>query len=393
MRKKMNKQITSVLLVAGTCIGAGMIALPLALAKLGIIPSLVVMLSAWFLTYYPSLVSVELNLQSEHGLSLGLLGRKFSGKKAEMLGEISVKLLSYALLSAYIYGGASIIQKLISNTWTFAVTETVLSGAIIVLLLLPIKIISKVNNMAFIGFIGLFLLLIVKIVTCIDPAITPWKVSPNLSNVASIATIVFTSFGYQVIFHTLRDYCGRNVKMLKRAFFYGSIIPMVIYMIWTCGVLAVIYKADKEFYSLIVDGNVEVGDLVKALSEIFRFSGLQIVIWWVSIFTILTSIIGVGLGLIESYHLSLRKKLKYSKLVSAIVTIVPSYIIATIVPNAFIKTLGMAGSILVVIAIILPIYLFLKAKISSPYIHILKKWCLILCLLVGIMLIEAEIFR
>ena len=389
----MNKQITSVLLVAGTCIGAGMIALPLALAKLGIIPSLVVMLSAWFLTYYPSLVSVELNLQSEHGLSLGLLGRKFSGKKAEMLGEISVKLLSYALLSAYIYGGASIIQKLISNTWTFAVTETVLSGAIIVLLLLPIKIISKVNNMAFIGFIGLFLLLIVKIVTCIDPAITPWKVSPNLSNVASIATIVFTSFGYQVIFHTLRDYCGRNVKMLKRAFFYGSIIPMVIYMIWTCGVLAVIYKADKEFYSLIVDGNVEVGDLVKALSEIFRFSGLQIVIWWVSIFTILTSIIGVGLGLIESYHLSLRKKLKYSKLVSAIVTIVPSYIIATIVPNAFIKTLGMAGSILVVIAIILPTYLFLKAKISSPYIHILKKWCLILCLLVGIMLIEAEIFR
>ncbi|MBQ9335179.1 MAG: amino acid permease [Alphaproteobacteria bacterium] len=389
----MNKQITSVLLVAGTCIGAGMIALPLALAKLGIIPSLVVMLSAWFLTYYPSLVSVELNLQSEHGLSLGLLGRKFSGKKAEMLGEISVKLLSYALLSAYIYGGASIIQKLISNTWTFAVTETVLSGAIIVLLLLPIKIISKVNNMAFIGFIGLFLLLIVKIVTCIDPAITPWKVSPNLSNVASIATIVFTSFGYQVIFHTLRDYCGRDVKMLKRAFFYGSIIPMVIYMIWTCGVLAVIYKADKEFYSLIVDGNVEVGDLVKALSEIFRFSGLQIVIWWVSIFTILTSIIGVGLGLIESYHLSLRKKLKYSKLVSAIVTIVPSYIIATIVPNAFIKTLGMAGSILVVIAIILPTYLFLKAKISSPYIHILKKWCLILCLLVGIMLIEAEIFR
>ena len=389
----MNKQITSVLLVAGTCIGAGMIALPLALAKLGIIPSLVVMLSAWFLTYYPSLVSVELNLQSEHGLSLGLLGRKFSGKKAEMLGEISVKLLSYALLSAYIYGGASIIQKLISNTWTFAVTETVLSGAIIVLLLLPIKIISKVNNMAFIGFIGLFLLLIVKIVTCIDPAITPWKVSPNLSNVASIATIVFTSFGYQVIFHTLRDYCGRDVKMLKRAFFYGSIIPMVIYMIWTCGVLAVIYKADKEFYSLIVDGNVEVGDLVKALSEIFRFSGLQIVIWWVSIFTILTSIIGVGLGLTESYHLSLQKKLKYSKLVSAIVTIVPSYIIATIVPNAFIKTLGMAGSILVVIAIILPTYLFLKAKISSPYIHILKKWCLILCLLVGIMLIEAEIFR
>ena len=188
----MNKQITSVLLVAGTCIGAGMIALPLALAKLGIIPSLMVMLSAWFLTYYPSLVSVELNLQSEHGLSLGLLGRNFSGKKAEMIGEISVKLLSYALLSAYVYGCASIIQKLIGCTLSFTMTKTLLSGGIIVLLLLPIKIISKVNNMAFIGFIGLFLLLIAKIVTCIEPSTAPWQVAPNLNNVASIATIVFT---------------------------------------------------------------------------------------------------------------------------------------------------------------------------------------------------------
>lgn len=31
----MNKQITSVFLVAGTCIGTGMIALPMSLAKLG----------------------------------------------------------------------------------------------------------------------------------------------------------------------------------------------------------------------------------------------------------------------------------------------------------------------------------------------------------------------
>ena len=43
----------------------------------------------------------------------------------------------------------------------------------------------------------------------------------ELKDIASIIFVVFTSFGYQVVFHTLRDYCGNDVKMLKNAFFYG----------------------------------------------------------------------------------------------------------------------------------------------------------------------------
>ncbi len=388
----MNKQITSILLVAGTCIGAGMLALPIALAKLGVVPSLVVMLAAWFLTYYPSLVSVELNLHSEHGLSLGLLGRKFSGKIAEMTGDISVKLLSYALLAAYIYGGSSIIQKLIGTEFSTFIMHTILSICIIIALLCPTRIVSKLNNIAFISFLGLFLILIAKIVNCIDYSYAPWSVVPDVSNISAIATIVFTSFGYQVIFHSLRDYCGKDVKMLKRAFFYGSIIPMVVYMIWTCGVLCVICKSNYEFFERMVNGKVEVGDLIQELSVIFRFSKLQVIIWWLSICTILTSIIGVGLGLTESYALKLQYKIKHPRLIATIATIFPAYIISTIVPNAFIKTLSFAGAILVVIAILLPTYLFLKAKIQRPYIRILNKFVLLICVIAGLMIMSLEIF-
>ena len=58
----MNKQITSIFLVAGTCIGAGMLALPLALAKIGIIYSIIIIILTWIFTYYCSLIYVELNL-------------------------------------------------------------------------------------------------------------------------------------------------------------------------------------------------------------------------------------------------------------------------------------------------------------------------------------------
>ena len=94
-----HKKITSTLLVAGMCIGGGTIAIPMVFAKLGILPSIFITLVVWFLNYYPSLGGMELNLRSERGLSLGELGKNFSGRGAQMAGELCVKVLSYAALT------------------------------------------------------------------------------------------------------------------------------------------------------------------------------------------------------------------------------------------------------------------------------------------------------
>ena len=111
----MNKQTGSILLVAGTCIGSGMIALPMVLAKLGLIPSLFLMLLTWLLMYYTSLINLELNLQAGKGMSLGSLGAHFSGPIAGFVGNVALKLLSYALLAVFLYGAASIIGKMTLN--------------------------------------------------------------------------------------------------------------------------------------------------------------------------------------------------------------------------------------------------------------------------------------
>ncbi|MFV9936287.1 MAG: aromatic amino acid transport family protein [Rickettsia endosymbiont of Haemaphysalis japonica] len=67
----MQKLIGAILLIAGTCIGHGMIALPMVLAKLGIIPSIILMFIIWFIMYYTSLINLELNLQAGKGLTFG----------------------------------------------------------------------------------------------------------------------------------------------------------------------------------------------------------------------------------------------------------------------------------------------------------------------------------
>src|SRR5690349_16362740 len=106
----MHKKIGAILLIAGTCIGSGMIALPIVLAKLGLVPSILLMLAIWFIMYYTSLINLELNLQANGGMTLGELGRRFSGRTAQLIGTLSLKLLSYSLLAVYIYGGSSILK-------------------------------------------------------------------------------------------------------------------------------------------------------------------------------------------------------------------------------------------------------------------------------------------
>lgn len=395
----MQKQITSIFLVAGTCIGGGMLALPMVLAKLGIATSMIIMIFTWLLTYYSSLISVELNLNSDKGISLGLMGRKFSGKKAEILGEISVKLLCYALLSAFICGASSIIQRLIEECTHYQCSiisvETYLSLVTIVVLLFPIKVISKLNNMAFSCFLTIFAVLIAATLGSVDFSQIPWFTNIEVKDAANVITVVFTSFGYQVIFHTLRDYCGRDAKILRKAFFLGSLIPTIVYMIWTGSALSVIYKTNHDFFNMITNNQVDVGGLVGELAKVSGLPGFQSLTWIMAIFAIVTSILGVGIGLAESLNLSLDNSIpngNIRRFVSAAATVLPAYVVAAVMPNAFTKILGFAGAILVVIAIFLPAYLIKKAKIEKLYLPELKWWLIVVCCIMGLLIIASEFF-
>ena len=370
-----------------------MIALPMSLAKIGIIPSIILMFLIWLFTYYSSLVTVELNLQSEKGLTLDLLGRKYSGKNAELLGNICVKLLSYSLLAAYIYGGSSILQNLLNLNINIIYIQSIFTLSLILLLQINKNLISKINGILFIIFLIFLFFLIFLLFFKVNYNNLPMINNNVLNNIPSIIIVVFTSFGYQVIFHNLRDYCGKDVKMLKNTFFYGSIIPLLIYICWTFVILSVIYNNDINFYNLIIKGNIDVGNLIDKLSNIISLNNLNFIVWIISILAIITSIIGVGLGLKESYNINFKdRNLPNYNLISTLITFLPPYFIASLTPNAFIKILSYAGIILVIIAILLPIYLYFKANINEPYIKILNKNALILCTFIGLLMVILSFF-
>lgn len=398
----MQKQIGAILLVAGTCIGSGMIALPMMLAKLGLIPSIALMLIIWVVMYYTSLINLELNLKAEQGLGLGALGRLFSGRIAELTGTISLKLLSYSLIAVFIYAGTSVVQKLLLSLtgieYSFAIVANCYTLITIGLLLMPIRFIDHTNRLLFIGLIAVIAILIAGLSSAVQMFNLPIaaKESYDISTWPKVIPVVFTSFGFQVIFHTLTNYCNKDKKMLKRAFLCGSLLPALVYIIWTSSVLSVIYTHNPIFYQQMIKGSVEVGSLIEELSNIAKWPMVQILVWWVSILAIFTSVIGVGIGLVDSlkHQIKVIKNKNIKSIVAVLLAILPAHLIAILVPNAFIAVLGFAGMILVVIAILMPIYLLYKAKTKILHYTELKYHSLIIIsAILGIVVILCEVYN
>lgn len=381
----MKKQTGAIMLIASTCIGSGMIALPMILAKVGIIPSIILMILVWLVIYHTSLVNIELVLQSGEELTLGALSKRFSGRISEFIGSISFNLLSYTLLAVYITAGSSVLQKMLESSsgvsYEYLYIVNIYGLVAIALLMLPLKIIDYLNRFLFIGLLAVVGVIILAMLTKINWSNIPLfsKDFLNLSSWKIIIPIVFTAFGFQVIFHTLAKFCSFDSVMLKRAFLWGSLIPAIVYILWSVALISSIYQNAPEFYNQMETGTVTVGSLIKILSDIAKWPLVQVIIWWISILAIVTSTLGVGIGL----EGSLVKMIKIDnvfikKILSVCLTIFPAYLLAVKIPDGFTKLLGFAGMILVVIAVILPIYLLVKAKFPKLHYKILESKTLML---------------
>jgi tyrosine-specific transport protein len=387
----------AILIVAGTAIGGGMIALPIMIAKLGIVLGIVLMFAIWVVAYYTAIVNIELNLQAGKGLPIGQLGALFSGKIASLVGVGCLKLLMFSLMSVYIYGLTSLFREVFNlDREYFPVVALLVSLGTALILFFPIRFLDYVNRVLFVGALIVAGVLILVLACSINGNHIPFLVGKyqEFSSWSIVIPVVFTSFGFQVIFHTLSDYCDRDKEVLGRVFFWGSLIPAIVYMIWSSIILCAIYDCDPDFYALMVEGKVDVGELIKALSLISGLKAIRVMVWVISFLTMATSILGVGRGLCDSIESYIKTKSKHSKWISIIIAVGLPTAIAIFIPGAFIAILGFAGMILSVLAILLPIYILVVGKFKNVYYtSTTNKFMLIGSVIIGIVVILCEVIN
>ncbi|NCO46917.1 MAG: tyrosine transporter TyrP, partial [Vibrio sp.] len=78
-----SKIFGSTLIIAGTTIGAGMLALPLASAGIGFGTSLLIMIALWALMAFTALLMVEIHQYADKDATLHTLAKQILGQKGK----------------------------------------------------------------------------------------------------------------------------------------------------------------------------------------------------------------------------------------------------------------------------------------------------------------------
>lgn len=359
----MKKQLKAISLLAGTAIGSGMISLPIVLATFGIIGSLLLMIFFCWVTYVSAMIRCDLNARSKDDFNLKDVSLFFGSKASAYVGDAFLKILSFALLSAYIFGGASIIKLFMFENCQFATVATVFAITIALVFLFSSNFVIKINNHAFIVMFSIIMGGIIFLFLCSKTESVPAQIGNiwHLKTWGTVLPVVFTSFGFQGSLHSLTKFVGNNREMVRKACLFGSIIPACMYCLWVMCVLIIIFNSDQQSYGKMLLQPIDISELIQILSRVTNIGGIQHISWIVSFLAITTSIVGVGLALNDILEKDLAKMIRIKEkarhVISTAIMVLPATFIAIFVPNAFIKILSFAGIILAVIAIILPVHL------------------------------------
>lgn len=359
----MQKLIGSILIVAGTTIGAGMLAMPIISANVGFLFMSFILFCIWFAMFYTSVLLVNVYRYNSPEDGLNTLTTKYLGKPGAYITGLSMLTLMYALTSAYIAGGGDILRTNLKQLLHLEVSPqlsailfTLLFGGIIAFGTRAVDYSTKVVFSIKILCLCLVLGLLLPHIEMAYLAYIPQSPLPLLATIP----IIFTSFGFSVVIPSLVKYLDGNLRQLKWVFFIGSIIPLLLYLIWE---LTILGNIESSVFSEILKNNAGLEGLLVSIKEINSSPFIKIAFTIFAAAAILTSFWGVALAL-NDYIKDLAKdrpKIKHN--VSAfILTFLPPILFALFYPDGFVIALGYASISLVVLALIIPMLMLQKAK-------------------------------
>lgn len=354
------KLLGCILLIVGTSIGAGMLALPIATAQLGFAGSLLLLFACWFVMTAGALLILEVNLWLPQNSNLISMAKATIGPVGQIIAWATYLLLLYSLLCAYIAGGSDLFHNLLAVSgvqlpaWIAAIIFVCLFGLIVYL---GIRAVDYVNRGLMFVKLGAYLLLVVLL----TPFISVDKLALgdlSMLTSATAITVTITSFGYAAIVPSLRIYFSGDVRKLKIAIFVGSIIPLLCYVMWDAVIMGIIPLTGEQSLATIMHATNSTSALVNTLDSMVSHGAMTFSVKLFTSICVITSFLGVALCLVDflADGLQLEKK-GVNNIFIHLLTLLPPLVIVLFMPNVFINALAYAGIYCVVLLILLPAWM------------------------------------
>ena len=357
------------MIVTGTEIGAGILALPIISAKLGFLISSIVMLLAWCVMTYTALLIADISLSMPKGSSFASMAKRTLGPPGAIIAWIAFLLLMYCISVAYISAAASAFHTLFTsvsqNTWS--VIFVVVLGSIVVVGTSAVDVINRLLLTAKLVFLVLVCLVFLQYIDISNLMVKPVALGSTL---AIAIPVIITSFTSHIIVPTLTEYLNKDAKALFRVIFYGSLIPLFLYLLWLIAVLGVLplHGEISFMHSVFSHTTIEsanVGDVLQALNEKIATVTANISMNIFTDISVMTSYLGVSLALyhfnIDSYRLH-RFAITSKTLFAISLTFIVPLLVNLVDPNLFISAISYVGVCIGVLLLMMPALIAYRLK-------------------------------
>ncbi|HDX8376968.1 TPA: transposase [Aeromonas dhakensis] len=347
-------------IIAGVCVGAGMLGLPSAGAGAWTLWSVL----AITLTMIVMTVSGWMLLESYQGyplrVSFDTVTRELLGEKVNAFNNLTVYFVGGILLYAYITSAGLIIDGMtgIGSQWASILFTLGFSG-------LVWHSTRAVDRISVVLVIAMGLSFVFGI-SGLSINIKPTLLFDTLSQHASYAPyalamlpVALTSFGYHHSVSSMRAYYGEE-RRARYAILGGTAIALLFYLIWLVSVFGNLPRS--EFGPVVAQGgNVDV--LLKALASVIESEAVASALNAFSMAAILSSFIGVGLGVFD-YLADLFKfdNSRQGRAKSWAATFLPPLLLSLLFPFGFLMAIGYAGAVATLWTCIIPALLAWKVR-------------------------------
>lgn len=344
MMNKRRKFLSTAFTLTGTIIGAGILGLPHVFAESGFFIGLSWLIFLGVIILFVNLYVGEVTLRTKDTHQLPGYSEKYLGLWGKRIMFLALIFGIYSALLAYLIGEGQSLSKLFSGGLEYSLLFGV--GFWIIMTSLLQGGLKRLKNVGYWGVI-----VIIFIIFLVFFLLFPGVKLENTTylNVSKLffpyGVVLFALLGFTSI-PELRREIGKDKKLLKKSILLGTLIPIVLYIIFSFVFVGVLGKNISEVATLSFGGTL--GNILLLLG----------------IFTMMTSFFVLSFSLKDYFIFDLKNR----KILFFFVSIIPLilyFLVSFFNLVGFITVLGIGGAISGGVAGILILLMNIKAKKKS----------------------------
>ena len=356
------------MIIAGTVIGAGMLANPTATSGVWFTGSLIVLLYTWFSMLSSGLMILEVNTHYPHGASFDTMVKDLLGPTWNAINGIAVAFVLYLLTYAYIFVGGDLTAKGLGSAFGVKIPLTFGQLAFFLIFATCVwasaRLVDRFTSILIGGMVLTFiwatggLIAEAKLPVLFDtqaPSGTPYWIY-----ISAALPVCLASFGFHGNVSSLLKYFKGDAPKVAKSLWAGTLIALVIYVLWQIAIQGNLPR--NEFAPVIAaDGQVSV--LIETLSKFVQTGSMAAILSFFSYMAIATSFLGVTLGLFDYIADIFKWDDGFAgRTKTAAVTFLPPLVSCLLFPTGFVTAIGYVGLVATVWTCSLPSLLLLRSR-------------------------------